>query len=169
MTHKHRLTELVIDCYHRLENHGGVDHVLAAIRSKFWIIRGQQEVKHFKQRYQKCKREGAKVGHQLLSELLIERMTPMEPVFYHASVDYFGPITVWLTRNTTAEVWCPIHLYDHPIRPSRSCGTPIHTRFSTGPLQNDGEAWATLFHLQRQWYELCWSRVRAEVHGEEVE
>ncbi|XP_028405774.1 uncharacterized protein LOC114528350 [Dendronephthya gigantea] len=47
---KHPLTELVVDCYHRLENHGGVDHVLAAIHNKFWIIHGRQVVKHFKQR-----------------------------------------------------------------------------------------------------------------------
>ncbi|CAB3991237.1 Pao retrotransposon peptidase superfamily [Paramuricea clavata] len=40
---KHRLTELIVNCYHRLENHGGVDHVLAAIRNKFWIIHGRQE------------------------------------------------------------------------------------------------------------------------------
>ena len=100
---KHRLTELIVDCYHRLENHGGVDHVLAAIRNKFWIIHGRQEVKQFKRRCQKCKREGAKAGHQLLSELPTERMTPMQPAFYHASVDYFGPITVRLTRNTTAK------------------------------------------------------------------
>jgi hypothetical protein len=55
----------------------------------------------------KCKREGAKAGHQLLSELPTERMTPMQPAFYHASVDYFGPITVQLTRNTIAICNCP--------------------------------------------------------------
>ena len=125
---KHRLTELVIDCCHRLENHGGVDHVLAAIRSKFWIICGRQEVKHFKRRCQKCKREGAKAGHQLLSELPIERMTPMEPAFYHASVDYFGPITVRLTRNTTAKRYgalftCMTTRYVH-LEVAESLSTP---------------------------------------------
>ena len=100
---KHRLTELIVDCYHRLENHGGVDHVLAAIRNKFWIIHGRQEMKQSKRRCQKCKREGAKGAQQLLSELQTETMTPMQPSSYHASVDYFGPITVRLTRNTTAK------------------------------------------------------------------
>ena len=50
---KYRLTELIVDCYHRLENHGDVDHVLAAIRNKFWIIHERQEVKQFKRRCQK--------------------------------------------------------------------------------------------------------------------
>ena len=47
---KHRLTKLIVESYHRLENHGGIDHVLAAIRQKFWIIRGRQEVKCFKRK-----------------------------------------------------------------------------------------------------------------------
>ena len=100
---KHRLTELIIEQYHCLENHGGVDHVLASIRQRFWIIRGRQEVKRIKGKCISCKREKAKTGHQLLSELPVERLTPFQPAFYHTSVDYFGPYNVCLTRNTTAK------------------------------------------------------------------
>ncbi len=100
---KHRLTELVVESYHRLENHGGVDHVLAAIREKFWIIRGRQEIKHLKRKCDHCKKERATTGSQLQSELPIERMSPMQPAFYCTSVDYFGPLEVRLTRNTTAK------------------------------------------------------------------
>ena len=100
---KHRLTELIVESYHRLENHGGIDHVLAAIRQKFWIIRGRQEVKSFKRKCTKCKKERAKPSSQLLSELPSERITAMQPAFYHTSVDYFGPIEVKLTRNTTTK------------------------------------------------------------------
>ena len=100
---KHRLTELVVESYHHLENHGGVDHVLAAIRQKFWIIRGRQEIKHLKRKCDHCKKERAKTGSQLQSELPIERMSPMQPAFYCTSVDYFGPLEVRLTRNTTVK------------------------------------------------------------------
>ncbi len=100
---KHRLTELIIEQCHCLENHGGVDHILASIRQRFWIIRGRQEVKRMKGKCISCKREKAKTGLQLLSELPVERLTPFQPAFYHTSVDYFGPYNVCLTRNTTAK------------------------------------------------------------------
>ena len=100
---KHRLTELIIEYYHRLEIHGGVDHVLASIRQKFWIIRGRQEVKRMKGKCLQCKRERGRTNTQLLSELPIERVSPVQPAFYHTSVDYFGPLTVRLTRNTTVK------------------------------------------------------------------
>ena len=70
---KHRLTELIVGgSHHRFEKHGGTDHILAAIRQKFWIIRGRQEVKSFKRNCTQCKKERAKPGSQLLSELPIE-------------------------------------------------------------------------------------------------
>ncbi|XP_028411629.1 uncharacterized protein LOC114534388 [Dendronephthya gigantea] len=100
---KHRLSKLIVESYHHLENHGGVDHVLATIRQKFWIVHGRQEVKRVKRECGRCKRECAKLSSQLQSELPIERLTPMEPAFYHTSVDYFGPFLVRLTRNTTAK------------------------------------------------------------------
>jgi hypothetical protein len=81
----------------------GTDPVLAAIRQKFWIIPGRQEVKSFKRKCTQCKKEREKPGSQLLSELPIERITAMQPAFYHTSVEYFGPIEVKLTRNTKAK------------------------------------------------------------------
>ena len=100
---KHRLSELIIESYHHMENHGGVDHVLAAIRQKFWIIHGRQEVKRLKRECIQCKKERMKLSSQLQSELPMERITPMQPAFYHTSVDYFGPFKVRPTRNTSAK------------------------------------------------------------------
>lgn len=46
---------IVID-YHRRLIHAGVEHVFNDIREKFWILRGQAEVKHCKTKCPMCHR-----------------------------------------------------------------------------------------------------------------
>ncbi len=35
-----RVTELIVQHYHRLEDHSGPTHVLAAVRQELWVIKG---------------------------------------------------------------------------------------------------------------------------------
>jgi hypothetical protein len=41
----HRVVTLKIHHYHKLEGHGGINHVLNTIRQKYWIIKGREQIK----------------------------------------------------------------------------------------------------------------------------
>ncbi|XP_018309970.1 uncharacterized protein [Mycetomoellerius zeteki] len=99
-----RLTELIIDHYHRKTFHGGPQLTLASIRRQFWILGGRLPIRSFIRRCLVCTRQRAATGQQLMGQLPASRVTPCRP-FYHTGVDYAGPLTLKTFRGRGAKTY----------------------------------------------------------------
>ncbi|XP_043222567.1 uncharacterized protein LOC122381883 [Amphibalanus amphitrite] len=91
---KGHVTDLVIRAFHALAGHSGREHVLAALRSRYWIIKANSAVRAVLSRCTSCRRRQAPVVSQVMSDLPPERVTPDEPPFTKVGCDYFGPFFV---------------------------------------------------------------------------
>ncbi|XP_018301859.1 uncharacterized protein [Mycetomoellerius zeteki] len=99
-----RLTELIIDHYHRKTFHGGLQLTLASIRRQFWILGGRLPIRSFIRRCLVCTRQRAATGQQFMGQLPASRVTPCRP-FYHTEVDYAGPLTLKTFRGRGAKTY----------------------------------------------------------------
>ena len=89
-------TELLIGQHHAQIRHPGASHTCAALRRKYWMIKGGTEVR-------KCilyKKTNASVSKQLMADLPNCRLQFDQPPFSSTGVDYFGPILVKQRRST---------------------------------------------------------------------
>jgi len=56
---KHHVVNLLVNHYHSLVKHNGVNNTLNALREKFWLIKGRQTVKRVVRSFVVClKSEG---------------------------------------------------------------------------------------------------------------
>ena len=81
-------TELLIRLHHAEIGHSHASHTWAALRSKYWIIKGGTEV---------CKC----IGKCILCRLQFD-----QPLFSSTGVDYFGPILVKQRRSIVKRYKC---------------------------------------------------------------
>jgi hypothetical protein len=103
---KHHLTNLIIRHYHAQDGHAGVNHVLASIRQKFWIVKGQSEVRRVLSKCMECKKRNGPLGAQIMAPLPEARVTPSEYPFAKVGIDYFGPLTVKQKRSHVKRYGC---------------------------------------------------------------
>ena len=94
MPHDHPATKSLIEYYHSIEGHMGTNQTLSALRSKFWIIKGQRTVRNVIERCLRCKKLTAKACEQRMAPLPIERLAVNDRPFSSVGVDYFGPFHV---------------------------------------------------------------------------
>ena len=106
MPSKHHVTELNIRNYHQREGHCGSTQVLAAVRQKFWIIRGHSAVRRVVGNCLDCRRRNAQPGEQLMATLPPAQLASSDPPFSHVGVDYFGPLLVKQGRNHVKRYGC---------------------------------------------------------------
>ena len=78
-----------IDCC-RCCRHAGVNHVLAQVRNRYWVIDGRQEVKNWHKECQACEKRRAQPAVQIMA-------------FAKCCVDYAGPFTTKITRRVSAK------------------------------------------------------------------
>ena len=102
----HHITDLIIKYYHKLNGHSGTMQVLAAIRERFWIVKGHSNVKRVLNRCLHCKKKNAVLGNQQMAPLPVERLIPNKPPFTYVGVDYFGPLYVKRGRSTEKRYGC---------------------------------------------------------------
>ena len=95
---KHHVTDLIIHHYHQV-GHVGTTKVLAAIRKKFWILKGGMAIRRVISKCIKCRRWNAKPEKQIMAPLPIARITPRDPPFTSVGIDYSGPTSVKLKRS----------------------------------------------------------------------
>ena len=95
----HHVTKLIVDWYHCENGHAGTLHVLAAVRQKFWILRGQAAVSKIIRGCVPCKIRSAPRGGRWMSDLPAVRVTPGNRPFHSTFVDLFGPIKVKVGRS----------------------------------------------------------------------
>ena len=102
----HHVTTLIIRHYHETSGHVGVQQVLAAIRERFWILKGHSTVKRVIKGCIICKRQHAPLCTQQMAPLLDEQITPDKPPFTFVGIDYFGPLNVKAGRKHLKRYGC---------------------------------------------------------------
>ena len=85
---KHHITRLVVADVHHRCRHAGVNHVLAQVRSRYWVIDGRQEVKNWDQECKSCERRRAKPAAQIMAPLPTSRLGMPMRAFAKCCVDY---------------------------------------------------------------------------------
>ncbi|XP_070549472.1 uncharacterized protein [Ptychodera flava] len=74
--------------------------MLAKLRENYWILRAPTAIRNFVNKCVICRRYGAKVCEQKMSDLPKDRITPEELPFTRTGVDYFRPMEVKYGRIT---------------------------------------------------------------------
>ncbi|XP_045198356.2 uncharacterized protein LOC123552681 [Mercenaria mercenaria] len=100
------MTELMIRHCHKSNGHVGCQHVLAVLRTKYWILHGHSAVKKTIGRCIVCKRQHSPSLTQQMAPLIQEQTTPDKPPFTFVKVDYFGPLMVKSGRSCLNRYGC---------------------------------------------------------------
>ncbi|KRY33071.1 hypothetical protein T03_6110, partial [Trichinella britovi] len=87
------VVELIVRRTHESELHAGLNQTLAALRRRFWVVRGRQAVKRCIRACIICRKHDARPFCPLMSDLPPERVTPSFP-FNRVGLDFAGPLYV---------------------------------------------------------------------------
>ena len=99
---KEWVTKLIVRSYHETNGHvKGINHLLAELSQRFWIISAREEIKQTEEECNECIRRKAKVATQVMAPLPEIRITEPLQAFGRASVDYAGP---FLTKQRRGRV-----------------------------------------------------------------
>lgn len=93
LPNKHKVSQLIIEDNHRKLGHAGRSHVLASVRSRYWITKGNSAVRSVLNKCVLCRKTNGKVNEQKMADLPEERVNPAPP-FTVTGVDVFGPFQV---------------------------------------------------------------------------
>ncbi|XP_074612382.1 uncharacterized protein LOC141866735 [Acropora palmata] len=100
---KHHITQLIIADVHNRCRHAGVNHVLAQVRNRDWVIDGRQEVKNWDKECKSGERRSAQPAVQIMAPLSKSRLGTTMRAFSKCCVDYAGPCTTKITRGVSAK------------------------------------------------------------------
>lgn len=93
LSNKHPLTILIIRNEHYRALHAGTNALLAAIRTRFWIVSGKSTVKQVLHKCIVCFKCKPTELKYIMGNLPRERITPCRP-FLNCGVDYAGPFLI---------------------------------------------------------------------------
>ena len=96
----HPIVTLIVNHYHQLSGHSGLEYTLSLIRQRFWIINGRKTVRSIINRCVSCRKRQAPMAQQKMANLPEDRTTPSKPPFTYTGVDCFGPFEVRRGRTT---------------------------------------------------------------------
>ena len=97
---QHQDSDLIIQHYHLLCGHSGLEHTLSMIREKYWIVQARISLRRVLSKCFDCKRRQASLGKQKMASLPEDRVRPSKPPFTNVGVDCFGPMFVRHGRST---------------------------------------------------------------------
>ncbi|XP_065192575.1 uncharacterized protein LOC135823654 [Sycon ciliatum] len=101
---KHRVTELIIAEEDRQCSHSiGTNHLLSKLADKFWIVKGRQTVKRYRQACVGCKRLWNKPYSPAMGPLPNFRTEGQLLAFSRTAVDFAGPFYVKRGRGRVQE------------------------------------------------------------------
>lgn len=95
----HRVTELLLDSYHRRFGHGFGETVVNEIRQKFHVSNLRVLVRGLSKRCTYCLVHKAEPKVPRMAPLPAVRVTPFERPFSRVGVDYCGPFTIKVLRS----------------------------------------------------------------------
>ncbi|XP_028411636.1 uncharacterized protein LOC114534738 [Dendronephthya gigantea] len=95
----HHVIGLLVNHYHHIAGHSGVEHTLSLIRERYWIVDGRSAVKKVIGKCLSCKKRQSTVCNQKMADLPEDRVTPSLPPFTYTGVDCFGPFEVKRARS----------------------------------------------------------------------
>lgn len=95
---KHPTTQLILDEHEKM-HHPGVNHGLALLRQRFWVLKGREAVRKIRWSCRTCSKMTARPVCQEMSDLPEERLAIGRPPFFHTSMDLFGPMEILVLRN----------------------------------------------------------------------
>ncbi|XP_059096083.1 uncharacterized protein LOC131890693 [Tigriopus californicus] len=101
----HPLTKLIVQDNQHRHHHPGVNHGLGLLRQEYWVLRGREAVKTARRECDHCQRMTAHPATQEMADLPQEQLACDQPPFYFASVDFFGPMEVLVSRNKIEKRW----------------------------------------------------------------
>ncbi|KRY91134.1 hypothetical protein T4D_15922 [Trichinella pseudospiralis] len=90
---KGMIVDLLIRREHNPQLHAGVAQTLAALRERFWILRGRSAVKRVLRTCGICRRAAARPFQQRMGDLPAIRVNPARP-FSNVGIDFVGPLLV---------------------------------------------------------------------------
>ncbi|XP_065083282.1 uncharacterized protein LOC135705462 [Ochlerotatus camptorhynchus] len=96
----HRVTELLVECYHVRFLHGNHETVVNEIRQRFRIPQLRSVVAKVVKQCQHCRVQKAAPRAPIMAPLPEIRLTAFIRPFTHTGVDYFGPVFVKQGRST---------------------------------------------------------------------
>lgn len=148
---RHKVTELVINNFHRLYLHRNHEIVLNELNQRFHILALRKLIKGVASKCQTCKVRKARPIVPQMGDLPIARLSPGLRCFSYTGVDYFGPMYVTVKRSIekrwgvlfTCLTVRAIHIEIAPSLSTDSCilcvrnftnlrGTPIEFRSDNG-------------------------------------
>ncbi|XP_015123178.1 uncharacterized protein LOC107045415 [Diachasma alloeum] len=90
---KHPVTDMIIRHVHQSNLHAGIQSTLHAIRTKFWILNGTDQIRKLVRQCVDCIRQKPKLVHAQVADLPRARVNEA-PAFSCTGVDFFGPILI---------------------------------------------------------------------------
>ena len=90
----HHVVDLIVQQVHEEAGHAGREHVLANLRVRFWVVKGNAAVRRVLSRCGSCRRRQGPFMSQKMADLPADRLTPDEPPFTSTGIDFFGPFFV---------------------------------------------------------------------------
>ena len=102
-------TNLVIEKFHVMVGHGGVNHTFNKLKTRCWVECGSSTIRKALKDYMVCRRRKAEVGEQIMANLLESRLQMNQPPFSHSGVDFFWPTFVKRGRSEKIRLYRPSH------------------------------------------------------------
>uniref|UniRef100_A0A336LWI0 CSON002273 protein n=1 Tax=Culicoides sonorensis TaxID=179676 RepID=A0A336LWI0_CULSO len=102
----HSVTNLIISDYHEKYLHQNKETVINQVRQKYHVPKLRQVLNKIIFKCQFCKNQRARPTPPMMSSLPYARIAAFEPAFKYTGVDYFGPISVTVRRNSEKRWGC---------------------------------------------------------------
>ena len=100
------VSRMLVQHYHQKDAEVGLNHMMASLRLRYWIVGCRALVKGYLRSCFLCKKRNTKPLNPLMATLPRCRLAIGSPAFHHTGVDYFGPILIRHGRSSPKRWGC---------------------------------------------------------------